>query len=336
MCKESIRLAVYSKEIVNQYSNELGAYGIKLYKAATEEKLDGFLLTTKSDCKLLAERLPLPVGESESESPTLILVYGADVPYDMANMLRTQLEDKKQIEVVRMALLTYERVLLGGDPNSRWVRFFCRLLAEHSFVSMVCGMREVDEALRQLPRYLAWKERFYIELGEECDQNNVSVQQVTRALGMNPRIGQGWIYPLRQNFSRISTWIENECRAVLQNTNIHRIVLWGDYALWQQMDAGWLAGKDVIVYVGEDKPFPNEETTRWNMCTTWQEAVKDADLLVIGSSEGTPIQELPLHELVRGMRMSYVIDAAACFPVQEAQSYSQGYRAIGEKTNVWE
>ncbi|MFS0556938.1 hypothetical protein [Brevibacillus sp. 179-C9.3 HS] len=334
MCKESMRLWVISEEVVTRFGNELGACGIELVVCstdATQEVVDGFLLTKESDGKLLRERKQQPGTGS-----WLTLVYGSEVPYDWANILLSQFGKAEGYELVRMALFTPERVLLGGDPNGRWMRFLCRLLGRYSLVSMVCGMREVDEALRQLPLYLAWKEQFYIELGNRCDERGVSLQQVSRALGMDKRVGQGWLFPSRPDSSLICRWLEKECRVSLQKANIQRIVLWGAYALWEQMPADWLDEKDVTVYTGEDKPIPNEGMARWTLCDSWQEAVKDADLLVIGNSAGTVIAELPLPELVYGMRQSYVIDAAACFPIQEAQSYFQGYRAIGENTNVWE
>ncbi|TKI58046.1 hypothetical protein E8L90_22960 [Brevibacillus antibioticus] len=329
-----MKLWVISEEVVARFGNELGACGIELVVCsadAIQEGANGFLLTKESDGKLLQQRMQQP-----GTGPWLALVYGSDVPYDWANTLHAQCEHTGEHEVIRMALFTRERALLGGEPNGRWMRFLCKQLARCSLVTMVCGMREVDEAVRQFPRYLAWKEQFYIELGASCDEKGISLLQVSRALGMDKRIGQGWLYPSRQDSSLIIRWLEKECRLVLQKANIQRIVLWGDDSLWGHMPSDWLAEKDVAVYMGEDKPIPNKRMTGWTRYDSWQDAVKDADLLVIGNAAGTTIAELPLSELVNGMRQSYVIDAAACFPLQEAQSYFQAYRAIGENTNVWE
>ncbi|EJL29554.1 hypothetical protein [Brevibacillus sp. BC25] len=329
-----MRLWVNSEEVVARCGNELGACGIELTVYQTDfsdEVADGFLLTKESDGMLLQERM-----QQLGAGPWLTLVYGSDVPYDLANTLHTQYKHNGEHEVIRMALFTHERALLGGEPNGRWMRFLCKQLARCSLVTMVCGMREVDEALRQLPRYLAWKEQFYLELGARCDERGISLLQVSRALGMDKRVGQGWLYPSRQDSSLIVGWLEKECRLVLQKANIQRIVLWGEGSLWEHMSSDWSAEKDVAVYTGENKPIPNKRMTGWTIYDSWQDAVKDADLLVIGNAAGTTIAELPLPELVNAMRQSYVIDAAACFPVQEAQSYFQAYRAIGENTNVWE
>ncbi|ASJ56630.1 hypothetical protein BP422_25680 [Brevibacillus formosus] len=329
-----MKLWVISEEVVARFGNELGACGIELVVCSADDIQEGaigFLLTKESDGKLLQERM-----QQLGTGPWLVLVYGSDVPYDLANTLHTQYEHTGEHEVIRMALFTHERALLGGEPDGRWMRFLCKQLARYSLVTMVCGMREVDEALRQLPRYLAWKEQFYIELGASCDEKGISLLQVSRALGMDKRIGHGWLYPSRQDSSLIVRWLEKECRLALQKANIQRIVLWGEDSLWEHMPSDWLAEKDVAVYTGEDKPIPNKKMTGWTLYDSWQDAVQDADLLVIGNASGTTIAELPLSELVNRMRQSYVIDAAACFPVQEAQSYFQAYRAIGENTNVWE
>lgn len=329
-----MKLWVISEEVVARFGNELEACGIELVVCSADDIQEGaigFLLTKESDGKLLQERM-----QQLGTGPWLVLVYGSDVPYDWANTLHTQYEHTGEHEVIRMALFTHERALLGGEPDGRWMRFLCKQLARYSLVTMVCGMREVDEALRQLSRYLAWKEQFYIELGASCDEKGISLLQVSRALGMDKRIGHGWLYPSRQDSSLIVRWLEKECRLALQKANIHRIVLWGEDSLWEHMPSDWLAEKDVAVYTGEDKPIPNKRMTGWTLYDSWQDAVKDADLLVIGNAAGTTIAELPLSELVNRMRQSYVIDAAACFPMQEAQSYFQAYRAIGENTNVWE
>ncbi|TQK42223.1 hypothetical protein FB479_11475 [Brevibacillus sp. AG162] len=329
-----MRLWVISKEVVARFGKELGACGIELVVCSTDaiqEGANGFLLTKESDGKFLQERM-----QQLGTGPWLTLVYGSDVPYDWANTLHTQYEHTGEYEVIRMALFTRDRALLGGEPNGSWMRYLCKQLARYSLVTMVCGIREVDEALRQLPRYLAWKEQFYIELGASCDEKGISLLQVSRALSMDKRVGQGWLYPSREDDSLIVRWLEKECRLVLQKANIQRIALWGEDSLWEHMPSDWLAEKEVAVYTGEDKPIPNKRMTGWTLCDSWQDAVKDADLLVIGNTAGTTIAELPLPELVYGMRQSYVIDAAACFPVQEAQSYFQAYRAIGENTNVWE
>ncbi|GED60536.1 hypothetical protein ABER61_14720 [Brevibacillus formosus] len=329
-----MKLWVISEEVVARFGNELGACGIELVVGGADdiqEGANGFLLTKECDGKLLQERV-----QQLGTGPWLVLVYGSDVPYDWANTLHTQYEHTGEHEIIRMALFTHERALLGGEPDGRWMRFLCKQLARYSLVTMVCGMREVDEALRQLPRYLAWKEQFYIELGARCDEKGISLLQVSRALGMDKRIGHGWLYPSRQDSSLIVQWLEKECRLALQKADIQRIVLWGEDSLWQHMPSDWLAEKDVAVYTGEDKPNPNKRMTGWTLYDSWQDAVKDADLLVIGNAAGTTIAELALSALVNGMRQSYVIDAAACFPMQEAQSYFQAYRAIGENTNVWE
>ncbi|MFP3392225.1 hypothetical protein [Brevibacillus sp. SIMBA_040] len=270
------------------------------------------------------------------EIPGLLLVYGEDIPHGFADTLVRTDANQESWEVVRMAFFCGgERVLLGGNPNGVWVRRLCRQLAHHDLVSMVCQMREVDEVIHQLPRYLAWKEQFYFELGERCDGQHISLQRVSRALGMDTRIGQQWLYPERTDHAKVCQWLERECRHVLQKANVQKVALWGPISLWNQMPADWLAGKEVFLYGWGDKLFPNNKFPEWTICINWEKTLENTDLLVIGGI-GHRLGELPLYQLVRLMRQAVVVDAVATFPIQEAQAYLKGYRAIGEKTNVWE
>lgn len=273
---------------------------------------------------------------AESGSSRLLLVYGTKIPYGVTQEWIDTYAGNGEWDVVRMAFFAEsDRALIGGDPGSEWVRHFCRRLADSGTVTMVLGVQEAEEAIRQLPRYLAWKERFYVELGETCDRQCVSLQRVARALGMDKRIGQGWQYPGRADHRQIRQWIERECQHVLGKTNVQRIVLWGPLDFWMQMDHGWLAEKEVCVYAGQDKPFPKEWSSAWSSCPNWTDALENADLLVIAQADGV-VEQIPLPELIRPMKQAIVVDAGACFPLAEAQAFVLCYRAIGEKTNVWE
>lgn len=338
MRHQRMTLWVAAEQILHKWGESLKECGMDLLvaqKGESAEGVDGLLLTGPGDYSRLHE-----LGENglcQQNSPALLLVFGDEAPYGWADELAAACEaSQKPCEVVRMSLWSgNERVLLGGEPVVQQMRRLCRLLADHGKVSMVCGRREVDEAIRQLPRYLAWKERFYWEMGEVCDDNGVSLSQVSRALGLDTRIGQGWLDSGRQDHSLVCAWIVRECQHVLQKAKIERVALIGPEGLWSSMPQGWLAGRKVAVFTGTDKLFPNEVRPGWVRCNSWEAAVQDADLLVIGDGQGV-VAELSLQELIRAMRQSLVIDAASSFPVQEARLLCQGYRAVGEKTNVWE
>lgn len=327
-------LLAVSDESEREVWRELGVCNIHVStaeKGMALPEVAGILVTRRSDMEELNR-----ANLARIRSPRLLLVYGAQIPYGWAETLVDTYASNGEWDVVRLTLFSDgERALIGGDPNSLWTRALCRRLADHQILSMVFGMREVDEAIRQLPRYLAWKERFFFELGGMCDSQGVSLQRVARALGMDKRVGQGWLYPERKDHTQVCQWIERECRHVLEKANVHRVVLWGQLSIWRQMDTGWLAEKEVCLYTGTDEPFPNESLSGWSMCSTWQKALENADLLVIAQAGGV-IKELSLTELVRCMKQAIVVDAAACFPLSEAQANLICYRAIGEKTNVWE
>lgn len=332
---QHLTLLALSEESARAARSELETCGIRLLSpvevAAAVTRVDGLLLTGQTDPGEWEQVVPLLAA-----SPGVLLVYGATVPYGWSELVAGQRFRQGRWEVVRMALFSDgEQALIGGEPDGRWVRTLCRLLADRGRVSLVCRRREVDEAIRQLPRYLAWKERFYLELGEVCDRERISLQTVARALGMDRRIGQAWLFPDRTDHQPLCAWIEREAVRVLEETNGQRVVLWGPSSLWRQMGTNWLQGKEVWLVTGEDEPIPNEVVSAWTTCSSWQKALQGADLLIVGKAEGG-IGELPLHELVRCMRQAVVVDACACFPMQEARSLLRGYRAIGEKTNVCE
>ncbi|MGN7471402.1 hypothetical protein [Brevibacillus sp. SAFN-007a] len=338
MRQQRLTLWAASEQIVYRWGDSLKECGIDLVVANTgisTTGADGLLLTRNGDDGHLREIYRS--GLRQEDSAVLLLVFGEDVPYAWADELATACESSQlPCEVVRMSLWSgKERVLLGGDPAGQRLRFLRRLLAEHGKISMVCSRREIDEAIRQLPRYLAWKEQFYWEMGEVCDAQGVSLMQVSRALGLDTRIGQGWLVSGCQDHSLVRAWLLRECQHVLQKANIERIALIGPEDLWDKMPQGWLAGREIAVYTGKDKPNPNEARPDWIRCDSWKVAVQDADLLVVGAELGV-VAELSLQELARTMRQSLIIDAASCFPAQEARLFCQGYRAVGEKTNVWE
>ncbi|MDF2683440.1 MAG: hypothetical protein K0R47_4630 [Brevibacillus sp.] len=297
---------------------------------ATPE-VDGLLLIRQTDVKGWGEAVP-----RLTNSPGLLLVYGEDIPYGWTESEMVRHVSLERWEVVRMAFFSEkEKVLIGGEPDGHWVRTLCRLLAHDQRVSLVCKIREVDEVIRQLPRYLNWKERFYLELGEVCDREGVSLQTVARALGMDRRVGQEWLFPDRSVHAHLCSWIEREGRLATQNANVHRIALWGPTALWNEMDTSWLKGKEVCLLSLEDEPIPNEIFTECSPCDQWQKALQNTDLLIIGSADDI-IRQMPLNELVHYMKQANVVDACACFPLLEACNLLRSYRAIGEKTNVWE
>lgn len=327
-------LLVSLGETTPQVQTDLAACGFALETMGKERYFSGgkgLLVTTPLDVAILKSE-----AVNLRETPGLLLVYGTDIPYGYADTLVDTYASQGRWEVVRMAVVCGgERALIGGNPNGVWVRRLCRTLAHHHLPSMVCRMREVDEVIRQLPRYLAWKERFYFGLGETCDAEHISLQRVARAMGMDTRIGQEWLYPERQDPMLVCRWLERECRHVLEKANVERVTIWGPLRMWSQMPVDWLNGKQVCLYTREDESIPNEGFLNWTICHQWEKSLENTDLLVIGGVDPY-LSELPLHQLVRLMRQAVVVDATACFPMQEAQAYLKSYRAIGEKTNVWE
>jgi hypothetical protein len=290
----------------------------------------GLVVTRQEDVRSLPS-----VRFSPANKPHLLLVYGDQLSCGLAEKLKAEFP-APHWEVVRLYLYADgERALLGGEPDGKWITRLRRELADRHVISLVCPLREADEAVRQLSLYLAWKEQFYFRMGQHCDETGVRLQVVARALGMDKRIGQGWIRLQPSCDTLLPDWLAAECSDLVQKTNVHRVALWGALSFWERMPLDWLDGKEVRIYSSEDGGNPNEPAGYWRVFTRWQETLEEADLLVIGKADAD-IRELSLSEIVGRMRKPIVIDGSACFPLQEAEADGLIYRTIGEKTNIWE
>lgn len=334
--RESIHLAAPGP-IPDHLRCELAACGIRVSmweETEDRETFQGVVVTRPTDVEKWEG-----ITWTKSRIPRLFLVYGPDIPHGWSDQQAAAHAEKGAWDVLRMMLVAgSERALIGGSSGSFYVRMLRRHLADHQIMTLVCARREVDEVYRQLPRYLTLKEKFFLELGDLCDDQGISLQVVSRAMGMDKRVGQEWLYSERTDHAHIFRWISRETRSLLKKWNLHRVVLWGSPSFWKQMPAEWLRCKEVRLYANGTKSVPNEAFEfgfDCAVCPVWTDALKQADLLVIGEADEV-IRELALDKLSQCMRQSIVVDAAACFPPQEAKSYLKMYRSIGEKTNVWE
>jgi hypothetical protein len=270
-----------------------------------------------------------------SDEPHLLLVYGDQVPCGFAEKLKADFPAPRW-EVVRLYLYADgQRALLGGEADGKWIDRLRRDLADRLVISLVCRLREAEEAVRQLSLYLAWKEQFYFQMARRCDETGVRLQVVARALGMDKRIGQGWMRPQPSDDTLLPGWLAEQCSSLVQKANVHRIALWGGIRFWQRMPLDWLSGKEVRVYATAEGENPNEPPDSWRVFADCPETLEEADLLVIGEADAD-IKELSLSEIVERMRQPIVIDACSCFPLQETDAHALIYRTIGEKANIWE
>ncbi|USG65878.1 hypothetical protein NDK47_00535 [Brevibacillus ruminantium] len=290
----------------------------------------GLVLTDYSDGELLTGNLS---GEAGGE-PRLLLVYGNRIPNGTADALAATYPEW---EVVRLfCFADKERALLGGEEGGIWLRRLSRQLARHGFVSFVTRRCEVDEAVRQLPLYLAWKERFFLRMSEQCDKSGSRSQVVARALGMDKRIGQSWLYTDRKRHGPVYRWITRQLRHIREKAEIQRITLWGRASFWEGFPRGELQGMETRLFSpGEAVTDDFSSRRAWAVYDNWRTALAHSDLLVIGTADPV-IQEIRLPELIQGMNQPLILDACSCFPVTEAESCQILYRTIGENTNVWE
>lgn len=293
-------------------------------EAETAVYLDG-----PKDSSALRERL-LTSSDQGIKEPALLLLYGEDIPYGYADALREQLASDR-IEVVRMAILHgKERVLLGGASTGRWIGRLRRHLANHRKISLVCRPLEVDEALRQLPAFLDWKSCFYLRMGEQCDGSQVRLEVVAQALGMDKRVGQGWLAEESGTMLEAAkeAWLFKELAQLKEITKIARMAFWGGESQLQTIRHEFFRDAEMLWYEPGSVPKANEQQQLI-------QTLDSADLLVICRANPT-IRELKLELIVSQMSRPLVIDACSCYPLAEAEAWQIGYRTLGQNTNVSE
>ncbi|MCK9910786.1 hypothetical protein MXD81_16685, partial [Microbacteriaceae bacterium K1510] len=192
----------------------------------------------------------------------LALVYGEDVPRGLADRLQAKYNAKQpKVEVVRLFLFPdCERAVLGGDNEGYWTRELRLHLAWHQMITLLCRRAEVDEVVHHLPLFLSWKKYFYQLLGERCDESKARLEVVARALGMDKRVGQGWLPTVTASGYEdryLSRWLERQWQYVRKKTNIERVAVWGTSALCEGIFSELARGSDVRLYLSGDTEKAN-------------------------------------------------------------------------------
>jgi hypothetical protein len=276
------------------------------------------------------QKLLAPFAGTKGESAVLLL-YGEKIPFGDADRLAHTL-DSSHVEVVRLFLLEGEkRAIIGGDTTGRWVHRLRRHLAQKGLITLVCRRIEVDEAVRHIPLYLAWKQRYVLQLGASCDVSGARLEVVAQALGMDKRIGQGWLFDhtMSPEWEReIVDWLSQQCRWVDEKTKVDRLAFWGPEYLLTSIRPLFSARPQVRLY----DPVQAQKT---NKPLLPAETLDGADLLIIAAAD-QGIRELGLKEVVSRMNRPLVIDACCCYPLPEAEGYAIKYRTLGQNTNVSE
>ncbi|HZG16769.1 MAG TPA: hypothetical protein VE710_17410 [Candidatus Bathyarchaeia archaeon] len=330
--KEILLLQGQARE---KHKNDLQARHIMIVDHIQEAQVAaesiGFYLDRPENVSMLQERL-IPSFSEEKGDPSLLLLYGEDIPFGYADRLQEKLP--AGVEVVRMAILYgQERALIGGNPTGKWVKRIRRQLAEHGLISLICRPIEVDETLRQIPAFLDWKSRFYVRLGELCDQSQARLEVVAQALGMDTRIGQGWLpeeddVPQQAAEAERDRWLLREFEEIWRKAKISRIAFWGSEPQLKTIENKL----NVHVEVNQCDPLQLPKTNELAALTG---TLEHADLLII--RRASPIvRGLDLQELVSRMSRPLVLDACSCYPLTEADALQIGYRTFGQNTNVWE
>ncbi|WP_126424653.1 hypothetical protein [Brevibacillus marinus] len=273
-----------------------------------------------------------------AEQPLLLLVLGHKVPYPFSLRLATRAAGLP-VEVVRLFLVADgERAVLGGEHDGHWLHRLRHRLAAASVVSLVCGLAEAEEIAYGLTRFLACKQRFFHRLAERCDRLGVRFEQVAQGIGMDLRVGQGWLLPPRERTDtlqrQVECWLLRQLKEVGQKTNLSCMAIWGDPTRYPRLIEELRQIDQVRITSGLALQKPNNLPATWESCCTPLDTLDQADVLLILEADAA-VRELDLGELVRRMRQPIVIDACACYPLVEAEAYRLMYRTFGQNTNVW-
>ncbi|WP_019123190.1 hypothetical protein [Brevibacillus massiliensis] len=299
---------------------------------AGDLQIDGHLLLQEADAYKVC-RLPV-----HSDNRSLVLLYGDRVRHDLADRMNDL--DGFPYESVRLLLFEHDnRAVIGGTAGSVWVDRLRRLLARQGLISLVCRGVEVDEIARHLPVYLEWKHRFYQLMGAECDRSGARLSVVAQALGMDKRVGQGWLMPLNRLpmgcvVQETENWLHQQWQLVQQKTNIEVLAFWGQPSpsLAKLLDI--TQGKQVRLYSPAGVAKTNVAGSGWEFFDSPLETLLQADVLLITDADQR-IREAALEEITRRMRSPIVLDACSCYPLAEAEAAGLAYRTYGQNTNIW-
>ncbi|WP_139492617.1 hypothetical protein [Brevibacillus dissolubilis] len=348
----TLRYHVSQEQQGEQMNRELARVGIQLVTATGSgdeksspgekesveqvKRVDGLLLTDEDERSSEAIQAFCEEPGLSPASPPLLLLFGPHIPHGFADQLQKKYETH-QAEVVR--LLLYEngdRAVIGGDVCGYWVNRLRHLLAGQDVISLTCARIEADEIARAMPEYLAWKRQFYFQLGDRCDTSGARLDVVAKGLGMDRRIGHGWLTGTAScEDMLLLDWVRHQWQAVQQKTNIHRVTFWGMPTAWTPIFAYLTNQQKVCLYQPDPDTNTNDLPAEWVLPDKPQQALEGADLLVILQADKF-IQEINLHHLISRMSHPIVIDACSCYPLEEAERSGLMYRTWGQNTNVWE
>ncbi|MET3291282.1 UNVERIFIED_CONTAM: hypothetical protein ABID98_003852 [Brevibacillus sp. OAP136] len=349
MCQRKLRLisSTTNKKTQNSLTGLFAKWDIELISStqANGAAADG-LVVCGEEATMDSVILPDQVQDATANAsqgrqlPFLILVFGESdsIPSGLADELHRKYA-AHPVEVVRFFLMpSGNRAIIGGEPEGHWVSCLRRLAAREGIISLVCARTEVDEIVWQLDKYLRLKQRFYLHMARRYESGLARLGIVAQALGMDERIGQGWLYQDglgKRRMKEIERWLQNNMKAVLTQFRPQRVVVCGYY---EQIDSltAWLIEQEpriqTCTYAVDLPENTNEKKDKTLICRSLPELLLDAELLVIVGADSA-LEELHLERLTQQMKRPTVIDALSLFPVDEAKLFGITYITYGQNTN---
>ncbi len=316
-------------------------------KHLTPQPIAGCFLAEAGQEKALHESVGMLLADVNNrlcDRPLLLLLGGDHVPNGLADRLNNTYK-AHPIEVVRLfALPESVRMVMGGDLSGYWLKKLRLFFAGQSVISLICRLAEADEAAYQHHRYLLWKQSFFFRMADRCDRLGIRQEVVAQALGLDSRIGHGWVDQSPADCwgdgDDVNQWLAEQIGRLFAQDDIERVAVWADQVQAERL-AEWLKPyphlEEVRWYVpvpSSNTPNPNKLFDRWRIYQDPLDTLQAADLLVIVRSDRR-INELDLGEIPVRMRIPYIVDRYCCYPFQEVRSYPIHYWQLGQKANVW-
>jgi len=262
------------------------------------------------------------------------------------------------------------RIVLGGEDHHRSLHSLRRLLASDEFPVIVTSRRNAELIKYAETAYFATKASFANQLAQLCEGFGTDVDTVTRAIGLDPRIGQGFMgagmgftepsflqdvqaliiqaaehnveTPLFHSIQKVNEkqqkWMINQLGERLAPLAGRTIAVWGihPYTAIPTITQLLREGMNLRLY----DPFRVRELKqleRWGheseplcFCDSPWETLEGADALTI-MAEQQEFRELDLSRLKKMMRDPLVIDGWNLYPTALMKGLGFKYVSVGRK-----
>ncbi|WP_232698983.1 hypothetical protein [Brevibacillus daliensis] len=255
--------------------------------------------------------------------------------------------DRAYEDVIHLSVWEEQKKAIIGikasDSGDEWneteheiTRKVRQSLAEKGVISYICSW-EAAELIRSTSQaFLNLKSRFYYELAEHCERAQIPIETIIKAIGMDLRIGQEWLFPALYDMTTKEIekkWFRKWFRLLKTEKEIRKIAIWGAVP-WLSEEISRQADQTEIVFYQVGLQSENMCPGNWEISDDALDAAKDADLLIICRND-EEIKTISLDKLQGILAQVNILDLVASFPWQEMKDSGFIYVTPGQNTNIW-